>query len=434
MKTTFIKAISLAGGYGGRLNAVTDPQRHAYAIPKAVIPIGARRSIDFGLEAFRKIGLTEVSVATWHLHHLIEQALVSDPGLNISYFQERAKDPLDTASSVASIVRDRGWDARKTNVIIVQSCDIIHNIPLSPALEHHFRTKAAATVVVNAIQWDQADRFGTVLLEGMPRRSEFKSELDFEDAAGAWIIDRQSTGAKILEFREKSSRQTCPSNLNNASIYIFSAAFLRHIMPMMTKKDKDKPLFPDIYRPGGPVPFSDWGRHVFRWLTDPQNRKRFPFFAYITPEKYYWRDIGLGNDIREANMDVLDEKIDGGLDRFAVESWGWRGRDVQIAPSARINRSFIDDGCVIGPGVWIDKAVIGRNTVVEAGAHVYRSVILPKPASEKDPNLIGEGSRLVESLFLGGTINRGTVYERKMIYTPAGGCAIDSLYQKTEII
>ncbi len=434
-----VKPIVLAGGYGGRLNALSDPERNRYPIAKAVAAIGAKRSIDFSLDAIKKLGIKQAELTVWHLPHTIEQLVRSTTDFQIGYNKERQQDPLDTAGTVISIVKEQGWDSVKQNVILVQSSDIVHNIPLELVLEAHLKNRAAATIVLNPVSWDQIHHFGTVRLEGMPRRSRFKSEIEFEDAVGTWVIDNQGASARILEFREKSPRfdpdpaKSCLSNLNNSSIYIFNAELMRALTTMMTKKGKNEPLFPDLYKSGGPAPFSDWGRHIFQWLTAKKNRERFPFYGFVIPDRFYWKDIGIGEDIRQANMDVLEGDIDGSLGGFKKEDWGWRGNNVFIDPSARITRSLVADNSIIGPGARLDEAVIRENTVVEDNAHIYRSVVFPRPYERREPNRIGKGVRLIECLFLGGEILPNFRYERKMVYSPIGGAAIDSLFDKVDI-
>ncbi|MEA3493275.1 MAG: NDP-sugar synthase [Candidatus Margulisiibacteriota bacterium] len=435
-----LKPVILGGGYGGRLNAVCDPQRNRYPIAKAVVPIGSKRSIDYSLDPLKKIGLDRAFITVWHLAHTIERIVRPKDGFRPEYISERYQDPLDTAGPVASVAKNRDWDSNQENIILVQSSDIVHNVPLDLILENHLSSGAAATITVNRYPWDQIHRFGTVRLKGMPERKNYRTEIEFEDAVGTWIRENQNASAKIVEFQEKRPRfdndqnDACLSNLTNSSIYIFNALVLRTLLTMMTKKGKEDPLFPDLYQPGGPVPFSDWGRHIFKWLSQPENQLRFPLNAFIIPDQFYWRDVGFGEDIRQVNMDVLAGKIDGGLDRFHREAWGWRGHNVYIDPSARIDNSLIADNCIIGPKVRIDNSVIGENSQIGQNSRLYRSVVFPAPYEREGPNIIKEDSLLNECLFLGGKLDKGSSFERKMVYSPAGGGAIDSLTKKIEII
>lgn len=434
-----VRSVVLAGGWGGRLNAITDPERSQYPIAKAVVPIGARRSIDFSLDAARQLGLKETTVSVWHLADTIEKTLKALPDFKVSYYIERPKDPLDTAGAVAAVVKNNGWDAFKDDSIIVQSCDIIHNLPLDILVEQHLLNGGAGTIVVNSVPWDQVSRFGTVQLSGMPRRSQFNRIIEFENAINEWNIAHEGSCVRINSFREKRPRldpvnnSSCYSNLNNSSIYIFNVMLIRTLMGMMTRKGKEYPLFPELYQPGGPRLFSDWGKQVFGWVTLPQNRKKFPLYAFVLPGQYYWNDIGLGETVIQANMDALEGKIDGGFSDYQKTDWGSLGRNVFIDPSATIERAFIGDNCIIGPRTKISRSIIGAGTKVEEDVRIYGSVIFPQPIGSSSYNLIGAGALMVDSLFSGGTILRGASYQRKMVYSPAGGCAIDSLTKKTDI-
>jgi NDP-sugar pyrophosphorylase family protein len=423
---SFLKYIILAGGYGGRLQAHCDPTLNPHAMSKTIAAVGAKRCIEYPLEAARKLAedpKSEVHVAVWHLAATVQQ-VISDR--NIRYVTERYQDPLDTAGPVASITKRQGWDAEAGNIVIVQSGDIVHNVPLEDVVALHLQNHAAATLVATPVPWDQVARFGTLQLEGMPKRGSYKSEMEFEQAVRSWILDRQGKTLRLSRFVEKADRASCLSNLSSVSIYAFNVAVIRSLMNMMTKKGKDEPLFPDQYK-GGPVPFSDWGHHIFPWFLKRAQRGMFPFYAYVLPEKYpsgtrsYFRDIGLPEDIRLANMDALDEKFEAGFGSFDKVEWGWRGKNTHIDESAKVSNSFIGNDCVIGKNVRLDHAVVGSNTIIEEESRIYRSVLYPRPYGREESNRLRRGTRVLDSLFLGVETDPETLIETEMAWSPSGG-------------
>ena len=447
----FVKAVLLAGGFGSRLNAICDPKRNQYPLSKPACPVGNLRTIGFNLSAIQKLGIKEAFLATHHLPESISRIVGEGETYGfkkISYVPDSAAEALDTAGSVSKIVMENEWHESTESMVLVLSADIIHNVNLEDLVQAHIENQkkgAVATIVVNRVPWDKVDGFGTVALEGMPKREDFNDQIKFEDAVQAWFTTNQGATAKIMEFKEKAAREQCLSSLNNSSLYIFNASFFKHLFQRLTKKDRSEPLFPDLYKPGGATPFSDWGKHVFKWLTEQTVRENFPMYAYVLPEEYkngmksYWRDAGLGEELRLANMDVLNKKLNTGLDDkkyWTKTEWGWRGQNVYIDPRATIDPrypSIIGDNVRVEEGVKIVHSVIGPNTIIEKGAQIYGTVIFPQHFSMTGPNIIGAGAHLIDSVFTGGIVSPNADYHGWVVYSPQGGSAIDSLFHKTEI-
>jgi NDP-sugar pyrophosphorylase family protein len=209
---------------------------------------------------------------------------------------------------------------------------------------------------------------------------------------------------------------------------------------MLTKKDVATPLIPEMYRPGGPTPFSDWGKHIFKWLTEENQREKYPVFAYILSEGSYWRDAGIGEELRMANMDVLDGKLDSGLSEGEENFWhkiddeSWHGNNVYIHPEAYISRSLIGDNVVIDAGARIIHSVIGSGTKIEEGVQMWGTVIFPKHRDKKTDNEIGSNSEISDCMILGGTLFPKTKARNIALYDPIGGLAVGSLLGQTRYL
>ncbi|MFH1390323.1 MAG: sugar phosphate nucleotidyltransferase [Candidatus Margulisiibacteriota bacterium] len=435
----------LAGGFGSRLDAATDPGRNRFAVAKPACTVGNLRIIEFTIRALRKAGISDFHLLLCFLPETIRQVVgngkIYGGNVTITESTQDITDPLDTASVVGNLVNNSGWSENPGDVIIVPSADIIHDVDISAALDQHlFNRKqygACATIVSNAVPWSSVDRFGTMRLEGMPERQDYKNDLEFEDAVGAWLTEHSASSAKILEFKEKARRGAALSNLNNSSIYFFDASLFELILPLLTKDEKGPPLVPEIFQPGGPSPFSDWGRHVFMWLTHEARRNQYPVFTYVMPDRSYWRDAGIGEELRLASMDVLTGKIDSGIKEgegafwFPIGDNSWRGHNVFVHPSAYVANSLIGDNVSIGPGATVEHSVIGSNAHLEAKVGLRRTVVF----HQRDPQfstLIGTGSQLTDSLVLGGKIIPGSRFNGAMLYDPVGGVATGSLGGKTQ--
>jgi NDP-sugar pyrophosphorylase family protein len=450
----------LAGGFGTRTDAISDPARNKWAVAKPVAPVGNLRIIEFTIRSLRKIELEKFNLLVCHLPHTIRHAIgdgkIYGPNVEIRELVESNSDPLDTAGAVGRLVHNRGWANNPGDLVIVPGTDIIHTIDIEQLLDRHLFNRekhgAVATIAVNPVPWESVKEFGTVRLEDMPRREDCKSDNEFEDKIGAWLIDHRSASAKILEFREKKPRdldmklseeerykEVCLSNINNSSIYVFEATFFKNLFPMLTKR-KSAPLLPELYKPGGPIPFSDFGKHVFKWLTEKAQLENHPFYAYVTGENEYWRDAGIGQELRLANMDVLDGKVDTGLKEGESTFWfrgkneSWHGRNVFIHPSAYVSRSLIGDNVIIGPDARIIHSVIGSDTEIEEGVQMWGTVIFPKHRDKKEQNVIGANSEITDCLVLGGTLFPKSEFRNVELYDPVGGLAIGSLLGQTRYL
>ncbi len=499
-----VKAAIQAGGFGKRLNSA-DPLKCEYPIAKPSCVAGNLRFIEFSLRALAKAGITEWHIATFHLPETIQRVIKSgkiyDPNVSIQYVQDSPSEALDTAGSIAKIVRENGWHEDPRNIVVVSSADIIHNVPIGKILMEHIKNHeehgAVATIVVNRVSWERVSDFGTVRLEGMPERKDFAGDQEFEDAVSAWIINNQAASRMIMEFREKKPfkrnekpfddifektrnglshwiddseisgrliqqlqdilsvakenissakilQEVCLSSLNNMSLYFLNADVFAKLFPLFTKKiDKTTnplvPLFPELYNNPNPFPFSDFGGHIYPWLI----RNGYPVYAYILPDRYedgtpsYWRDAGKGEEWLQANKDVLNGKIDTGLNdssHWTPEPWGWRGKNVYIHPSAKINttyKSIIGDDVIIEQGVTIVHSVIGSGTIVKAGSEIHGSVIQPKSPDQEELNTIEEDARIIDSIILGGRVRTGAELRNRIYYDPKYGVAAASLKGET---
>jgi len=435
----------LAGGFGSRLDAATDPTRNRFAVAKPACTVGNLRIIEFTIRALRKAGISDFHLLLCFLPDTIRQVIgngkIYGGSVAITESTQEVTDPLDTASVVGNLVNNSGWSKNPGDVIIVPSADIIHDVDIAAALDQHLfnreRHGACSTIVSNTVPWNSVDRFGTLRLEGMPDRQTFKSDLDFEDAVGAWLVDHSASSARIMEFKEKARRGAALSNLNNSSLYFFDASLFELILPHLTKDELGAPLLPAIYKPGGPAPFSDWGRHIFRWLTQEPQRSGFPVFTYIMPQRSYWRDAGIGEELRLASLDVLSGKIDSGIQEgqgafwFPVGENSWRGHNVFIHPSAYVANSLIGDNVSIGAGALVEQSVIGSNAHLEGNVGLRRTVVFHQRDS-KFSTLIGAGTQITDSLVLSGHITPGSRFNGAMLYDPVGGVAVGSLGGKTQ--
>jgi mannose-1-phosphate guanylyltransferase len=144
-----------------------------------------------------------------------------------------------------------------------------------------------------------------------------------DDPSAFGVADLDESG-RIRAFVEKPAPGTEPSNLINAGTYVLEPSVL------------------DLIEPGRPVSVE---RDTF-----PRLVARGRMYGVATDD--YWIDAGRPELYLRANIDLIS---------------GRRGAPVEpVHPAASV-----------GPDVTLDEAVVGAGAVVERGATVVRSVVLP---------------------------------------------------------
>ncbi|WP_371369685.1 glucose-1-phosphate adenylyltransferase [Sporomusa rhizae] len=349
----------LAGGQGSRLGILTKK------LAKPAVPFGGKyRIIDFPLSNCYNSGVDTVGVLTQYQ----PLALHSYIGIGSAWDLDRRNGGVYV---LPPYVREKGgeWykgtaDAIYQNFnfiemfspeyVLVLSGDHIYKMDYSMMLDYHRSKQADATIAVIEVPWEEASRFG---------------------------IMNTAEDQRIVEFEEKPKN---PKN-NQASmgIYVFSWPALRAYLAADATDTKSS---------------HDFGKNVIPNMLAGSER----LFAYRF--EGYWKDVGTIESYWEANMDLLGDEP--ALDLFDPS---WRIYSVSptqpphfLADTARVVCSLITEGCqvsgevensVLFPGVQIGegakvkdsiimpyasiganaiitKAIIGRKSVVEAGAQL----------------------------------------------------------------
>jgi mannose-1-phosphate guanylyltransferase/phosphomannomutase len=181
-----------------------------------------------------------------------------------------------------------------------------------------------------------------------------------------------------------------------------------------------------------------------------------PLYGYVADG--YWQDIGNLDQYRQANFDVLDEKVrleiqgvrlrgniwigDGvDLDDLdAVEGPAFIGNYCRIAPQARVGphsvlsssvtlrehastvRSVIDASTYIGRGALVEGAVLGRMCDIRPGARVHEGAAIGDQCTIGEQSVVMPGVRIypfkeVES---GTTVDRNVIWESRAASTIFG--------------
>ena len=329
-----IVAMILAGGRGTRLEALT-----AKVAKPAVYFGGKYRIIDFPLSNCANSGIDVVGVLTQY-----ESVLLG------TYVGAGSKWGLDGNNSLAAILpaRERGevgatWyagtaDAIYQNIsfldqydpeyVLILSGDHIYKMDYADMLAAHKAKGADLTVAVLNVSLKEASRFG--------------------------IMNTNKDGS-IYEFEEKPEKPK--STLASMGIYIFTYKELRKYLIEDAKDENSK---------------HDFGMNIIPAMLNDKKK------LYAYEFEGYWKDVGTGESLWQANMDLLDDKE---LDLYNIKK-DWKiytedtlSKPQMIGEAASIKNSMITQGCVVNGEV--DGSVLFNNVYVGEGAKVVDSVLMP---------------------------------------------------------
>lgn len=332
MKKTECVAMLLAGGQGSRLGVLTQK------IAKPAVPYGGKyRIIDFPLSNCINSGIETVGVLTqyqplelndyigsgkpWDLDRLSGGVHVLPPYQKI----EGADWYKGTANAIyQNIPFIERYDPE---YVLILSGDHIYKMDYSEMLARHKETGADCTIAVLEVSLEEASRFG--------------------------IMNTREDGT-IYEFEEKPANPK--SNLASMGIYIFNWKTLREYL------EKDE---------ADPASSNDFGKNVIPAMLNAGEK----LVAY--PFSDYWKDVGTIDSLWEANLDLLNPKVE--LD-LSDPNWRIYSRTPSAPPqyitdTAEVQNSLITEGCVVAGKV--DFSILFDNVTVEQGAEVRDSLIMP---------------------------------------------------------
>ena len=338
-----VVAMLLAGGQGSRLGVLTKK------IAKPAVPFGGKyRIIDFPLSNCINSGIEAVGVLTQYqpleLNEYVGNGQPWDlDGMHsgVTCLQPyESKEGSDWYSGTANaIYQNIGFvDRYDPDYIVVLSGDHIYKMDYAEMIEYHKEKGAACTIAAMDVPMEEASRFG---------------------------ILNTNPDSTIYEFEEKPAH---PKSTNaSMGIYVFTWKTVREY------------LIKDAQNPDST---NDFGKDVLPLMLNSGEK----MVAY--PFEGYWKDVGTIDSLWEANMDLLDPKLQ--LDLKNIYSRNPMMPPHHVGETADIQNSLISDGCnvdgnlefsiifsgvMIGKGATVNSSIIMPGAVIEDGANVQFSII-----------------------------------------------------------
>ena len=325
-------AMLLAGGQGSRLGILTKN------MAKPAVPYGGKyRIIDFPLSNCVNSGIYTVGVLTQYqpleLNDYIGNGQPWDldrenGGVHILSPYQKIEGTEWYKNTANAIYQNINFiDRYSPEYVLILSGDHIYKMDYSKMLSYHKEKNADCTIASLEVPWEEASRFGLMFV---------------------------NDDGSISEFEEKPKHPK--SNKASMGVYIFTWSKLRRYL---------------LEDEANPSSGNDFGHDLIPAMHEAGER----LFAY--PFEGYWKDVGTIDSLWEANLDLLNPKVDLDLND---NSWKIYSRTTSspphyVAPTATVQNSMIAEGCEIAGDV--DFSVIFANVTVEEGATVKDSIIMP---------------------------------------------------------
>ena len=331
-------AMLLAGGQGSRLGILTKN------IAKPAVPYGGKyRIIDFPLSNCVNSGIDTVGVLTQYqpleLNDYIGNGEPWDldrvnGGVHILSPYQKIRGTEWYKNTANAIYQNINFiDRYDPEYVVVLSGDHIYKMDYSKMLAYHKEKDAACTIAMLEVPWEEAPRFGLMMVD--------------EDGA-------------ITEFEEKPKHPR--SNKASMGVYMFTWEKLRQYL-----------LDDEANETSG----NDFGHDLIPAMHEAHER----LFAF--PFDGYWKDVGTIDSLWEANLDLLNPNVD--LD-LSDPDWKIYSRNPvapphYVSPDATVQNSLISEGGLIEGSV--DFSVLFANVSIEKGAVVRDSILMPGTVVKK---------------------------------------------------
>ena len=245
---------------------------------------------------------------------------------------------------------------------------------------------------------------------------------------------------KIKRFVEKPSAEKAPSNLANAGIYLLSPEVRRII-----ESEEIKKIMEERRR-------FDFGFDFIPYLVD----KGFPVYGY---ELKVWYDVGTPENYLIAMQDFLHGKLDIRVSeektlpnrnvwvqgyseesikrreeivrkyeekKLGIDGSALIGRHTRIGDYSKISNSNVDNFCILGEHVNVERSAIMDAAKIEDYAHVRDSILgrkvvvestREKPTCVESTSVIGNAVCIREGCRLTRTkVNPGLTIPPSMMY------------------
>ena len=316
-----MKAIILTAGEGTRMRPLTTTR------PKTMLITGGKPLIQYNIESLRDAGIKDITLVIGYKREVIEEYFGdgSEFGVNITYAVQDGQ--LGTAHAIASAEKYIDESFIVLNGDIIVSYDLIRNL----IEKYATRTSNKVKSVLTLIEVDNPSNYGIVSI----------------------------LNDKIIEIIEKPEKESAPSNLANAGIYLFST---------------------EIFDAIRETELSERGEYEITDSLKIELEKGYEILGLISREP--WMDVGRPWELLKCNQDFLskmEEDIQGEIeDNVTIHGPVHLGKNSIIRSGCYIDGPvFIGDNCDVGPNTYLrPNACLCNNVNVGNAVEIKNSVIM----------------------------------------------------------
>ncbi|WP_144758191.1 glucose-1-phosphate adenylyltransferase [Curtobacterium sp. 9128] len=356
--------IVLAGGEGKRLMPLTADRA------KPAVPFGGNfRLIDFALSNLVNSGLQKIVVLTQYKSHSLDRHVAETwrmEGLLGSYVasvpaQQRLGKRWFAGSADAILQSLNLLRDERPDIVVVVGADHVYRMDFHQMVEAHIASGRSATVAAIRQPIGLADQFGVI-------------QVDEQDPT------------KIDAFLEKPKDAVGLADspgeiLASMGNYVFDAdalvdAVLRDGQLETSAHDMGGDIVPDFVARG------DAGVYDLQRNEVPGSNDR---------DKYYWRDVGTIDSFFDAHMDLIAPVP---VFNLYNQDWPIFNQQTNLPPAKFVRDgngntgatvdSIVSLGCLLS-GAQVERSVIGPWCSIDSGSKVLDSIVFERAS-------IGAGS------------------------------------------
>ncbi len=305
-----MKAVVLVGGEGTRLRPLT------LSTPKQMLPIVGVPMIERVLAHLASHGIDEAILSLGYLPHAFLEAYPDGVAAGIKLIYAVEPDPRDTAGAVRFAADFGAIDS----TFVVVNGDVLTDLDLTALLAFHRDHGAEGTIHLHPVA----------------------------DPSAFGVVPTDSSG-RVEAFVEKPARDEAPTNEINAGTYILEASVLDRIPPN-GRISIERETFPAMVRAGT---------------------------LFARSDDSYWIDTGTPATYLQAHDDLVSGR------RAGIPAPGVRDRGDGVYLGGKsaiegdvIGPSVVFGDCEIASGARVERSVVGAGSVIGLGAVVVGSVLM----------------------------------------------------------
>ena len=382
-----ILGLILAGGKGERLYPLTKERS------KPAVPFGGKyRIIDFVLSNFINSGIYSLYILVqyksqslidhirrgWRFGGLVGEHFIITVPPQMRWGETWYRGTADAVYQNANLIRDVDPD-----LVAIFGSDHVYRMDLQQMVTAHLDHSADVTVAALPVPLEIATEFG--------------------------IMDTEDDG-RIIGWEEKPLRPrpmpADPSHaLSSMGNYIFKTDVLLDALAEDARRSTDhdfgRTIIPELY------PYARV--YAYDFLTN-----KVPGL-HATEERGYWRDVGTIDAYWRANMDLLGPtpKLDLDNPRWPILASPFEGPSARVI-TGEIEDALLGEGTVIRGGT-VRHSILGQGVLIEADAVVVDSIIM-------DNTIVGPRARIDRAIVdRFNIVEAGTTIGKDADPTPYGG-------------